>query len=198
MTYCQRGEKATLYYTSSKQQKVVTFNDTPIAVSINVAGTTCWRFYGLNSFGAQQELFAFGSSPGFEVTGTIAYPTLSGVIQNPLSGGGGSIYFLAPYGYGAAQNSTPTLTPGNTFGSCPSARNPTFQIQVTGNSGIAWNDQIDNANAYTVVCGSNCPSGYLKCSCNNYPGYCCVDCAPIENKIDSMTQQVKRLIPNVG
>lgn len=28
---------------------------------------------------------------------------------------------------------------------------------------------------YTVSCDDECPPGYCKCECTNYPGYCCYD-----------------------
>lgn len=37
-----------------------------------------------------------------------------------------------------------------------------------------------------VACDDNCPEGYLKCSSDKYPGYCCLPCKETANKIRSL------------
>lgn len=37
-----------------------------------------------------------------------------------------------------------------------------------------------------VACGDACPEGYLKCSSNKYPGYCCLPCQQTANKIRAL------------
>lgn len=39
---------------------------------------------------------------------------------------------------------------------------------------------------FNVVCDRDCPKGYLKCSSNKYPGYCCLPCKKTANKIRAL------------
>lgn len=39
---------------------------------------------------------------------------------------------------------------------------------------------------FEVGCEDECPPGYLKCSSNKYPGYCCIHCKGTANKIRSL------------
>ena len=46
---------------------------------------------------------------------------------------------------------------------------------------------------YTISCDNDCPDGYLKCHSDSYPGYCCIPCGDIKNRITSLIAKVKGL-----
>lgn len=43
---------------------------------------------------------------------------------------------------------------------------------------------------FEVICGEQCPEGYLKCASTNYPGYCCLPCEPIKAEIKAIKSHV--------
>ncbi|BAZ66274.1 hypothetical protein NIES4106_53530 [Fischerella sp. NIES-4106] len=43
---------------------------------------------------------------------------------------------------------------------------------------------------YDVICG-NCPTGYIECKTNRYPGYCCTKCSDIASKINNLVPKVR-------
>lgn len=45
---------------------------------------------------------------------------------------------------------------------------------------------------YRLNC-RECPQGYLRCDCTEYPGYCCLPCEPIAAEIKSIKNNVKTL-----
>lgn len=47
---------------------------------------------------------------------------------------------------------------------------------------------------FNVACGDNCPDGYLRCDCNEYPGYCCIPCSEIKGEIAN----AKALLRNIN
>ncbi|HYX18769.1 MAG TPA: hypothetical protein VE944_31255 [Nostoc sp.] len=45
---------------------------------------------------------------------------------------------------------------------------------------------------FTVGCGDNCPEGSHKCTHNKYPGYCCVPCKEVGDRLKNMANKVGR------
>ncbi len=45
---------------------------------------------------------------------------------------------------------------------------------------------------YTVACGENCPEGSHKCTHKAYPGYCCVPCKEVGNRLKNIANKVGR------
>ncbi|WP_375471091.1 hypothetical protein [uncultured Nostoc sp.] len=56
---------------------------------------------------------------------------------------------------------------------------------------VVFNDNDASCN-WTVNCG-NCPAGQDEHQINDYPGYCCLDCAGIKAEIKAMTSQVRNV-----
>lgn len=51
-----------------------------------------------------------------------------------------------------------------------------FNLEITDkNDNIIFNQSYIAEPKYTVVCSEECPKGYCKCDCIQYPGYCCYD-----------------------
>ncbi|MHC5759739.1 MAG: hypothetical protein ACYTXR_18480, partial [Nostoc sp.] len=45
---------------------------------------------------------------------------------------------------------------------------------------------------YEVACGENCPKGSHKCTHKAYPGYCCVPCKEVGDKLKNIANKVGR------
>jgi hypothetical protein len=45
---------------------------------------------------------------------------------------------------------------------------------------------------YEVVCGDDCPEGSHKCTHDKYPGYCCVPCKEVGEKLKNIASKVGR------
>jgi|SRR6476469_204261 len=43
-------------------------------------------------------------------------------------------------------------------------------------------------------CDDECPEGFLKCECDEYPGYCCMPCSPILNRLSTIENKISSLI----
>lgn len=50
-----------------------------------------------------------------------------------------------------------------------------WKIRILDNANNLFEDNGSNAPTFKVACGEDCPPGYCKCDCVNYPGYCCYD-----------------------
>ncbi|MEH1809642.1 MAG: hypothetical protein V7L28_30600 [Nostoc sp.] len=44
---------------------------------------------------------------------------------------------------------------------------------------------------FTVTCDDDCPEGSHKCIHNKYPGYCCIACAQVANRINNIAKKIR-------
>ena len=65
------------------------------------------------------------------------------------------------------------------------------KIEIKHNQKLLFSDVGSCPVKFAVACGEECPEGYLKCSSTNYPGYCCLQCEPLEKAIASLTTTVR-------
>lgn len=63
-------------------------------------------------------------------------------------------------------------------------RNNQIILEKSGVCPITWRHS----------CEEECPEGYLKCECDNYPGYKCIPCGEIAGKLNSIEGHVNRLL----
>lgn len=52
---------------------------------------------------------------------------------------------------------------------------PEHNLIIRDNKGEVFQAKYNEKPQYAVGCGDECPPGYCKCECTNYPGYCCYD-----------------------
>lgn len=45
---------------------------------------------------------------------------------------------------------------------------------------------------YHIAC-EGCPDGFLKCSCNQYPGYCCISCSEVKTGLSNILADIRRI-----
>lgn len=69
--------------------------------------------------------------------------------------------------------------PDNT-GSC------SYQVILGGGISINGKTYASNDNQFQVACDSDCPNGYCKIDCEQYPGYCCISDAEIKSLINQL------------
>jgi len=59
------------------------------------------------------------------------------------------------------------------------------------NSAVIYRQVLNNPKT-KVICGNNCPQGFLKCCSDNYPGYCCIPCNEIKGDFQQMRNLIRR------
>lgn len=66
---------------------------------------------------------------------------------------------------------------------------PQTEIIVTANGLTIFNDQGNTPCTFTVQCGK-CPPGTVECSSPGYPGYCCIPCASMAQRINNLANKL--------
>lgn len=174
MTYCDGKRKAILKYTKPNKERVrYEFNQVPIDINLESDKPGTYRFYGIGDDGVAYSFIASGKNPGYSINsgfnGRGVTPTMDGAfIQSQ------EYYYVS--GYGIEEIAKAVI-------GC--------QIKVTG-SGNNFRDAIECPNGnYEVSCDDDCPEGYMKCTCPEYPGYCCISCSEIKGGIANATAQLR-------
>lgn len=62
-------------------------------------------------------------------------------------------------------------------------------IEVLHQDSIVFTDQGDCPCTFTVQCG-DCPEGTIRCDSSGYPGYCCIPCAELAQRVNAMTRRL--------
>ncbi|MEY2859283.1 MAG: hypothetical protein RLZZ74_3596, partial [Cyanobacteriota bacterium] len=75
---------------------------------------------------------------------------------------------------------------------CPIAGKDRCAIQVfnTKSGELIFQDQGDCPCVFEVQCG-NCPDEHIECKANHYPGYCCIPCESISQKIHNLANRIQ-------
>ena len=79
-------------------------------------------------------------------------------------------------------DSAPVGTCGNPKNYC--------EMTVKHNDVIIFKDQGECPCTFTVQCG-DCPEGTIRCDSPGYPGYCCIPCAELAQRVDAMTRRLR-------
>ncbi|BAY10637.1 hypothetical protein [Calothrix sp. NIES-2098] len=79
---------------------------------------------------------------------------------------------------------------------CPDVKPDKYRsrlhVKELGQTNDVFTVEGDYPCKYRVAC-SDCPPGTCRCDCDNYPGYCCLPCNEIGQKIAVITEAVRRL-----
>lgn len=76
---------------------------------------------------------------------------------------------------------------------CPTATKNRCSIQIFNiENELIFQDQGDCPVEFEVQCG-NCPDGTIECKISAYPGYCCIPCSEVKNKIVDIKNIVKNI-----
>jgi hypothetical protein len=193
MSYCTKGQTATLFYRFNGQltNSQVSISDSPFDVQVGDSnnGGTCFKFSGQGKFNDYYyNFFACGISASWFDTGVFLRPQINGGFP-----------FDSIYGVRYGSQSIITVekdTPDKNYqvlGNCFNCQGSSCKISIVSNGVKIWSAIGNCPVKYSVACGIGCPDGYIKCLKQEYPGYCCVDCASTKSRIDTLTNTVKRL-----
>jgi len=215
MTYCTKGQQVTVKITAPNNNSIQNFATAPIDINqsgSDSSGNMCWRFQQIRNGNILLEYFGCGKAAKIVLRGT--EPGRPGVnqynlyIDNILQVN--TIYYYLQ-GTDSVGDETISISTVNqvipvagsqSIGSCDCLSGGCCNLTITDdNSGNQIFNHIYPVTydkvSYQVAC-NGCLPGQIQCTCDNYPGYCCIHCADVENKIDNMTQQVKELATYYG
>jgi hypothetical protein len=65
-------------------------------------------------------------------------------------------------------------------------------ISIVNGNGYTFSKAGECPIKYEVSCGDDCPEGSHKCTHNKYPGYCCVPCKEVGDKLKNIALKVGR------
>ncbi|PHJ62644.1 hypothetical protein [Nostoc linckia] len=172
MSYCNEKNQAIVSYLKNKKITKFNTNQVPIEVEIISKKDGSYRFYGIGDDSLFYEFIASGINPGYAINSGFnnrgVTPTMNGVFLKSQS-----YYYVSGYGI-------ETLV--EPINEC--------QIKVTTPSQI-FTDSIDCPGVFEVSCDDDCPTGHHKCKHNKYPGYCCVPCKKVGNRIKNIASKVR-------
>lgn len=184
MIYCTNREKAIVDFKINNNSEIVTCKNLPISISCTIGshpcgragtwhidyyaavGTSSTKDYGDVGFpfeGYEQETFYFVPSPQPD-----SYDGYKYDLYADCRGTGRLIYEEFSRYSGAVTITAKRFTPSN-----KTTNQAGLTIKDKDNNTI-YSGIADNCD-YKVSCGEDCPPGYCKCECVNYPGYCCFD-----------------------
>ncbi len=206
-THCSAGVKAKVEYSFNGEQKHFYETDGPVEITTR-------------SKGEDKPLLKLGSSATVPSTWGSASVYLYGIVFSEAAYPDcPSVYIEVPIGT-ATPGQTLTLIQTPRLNVCTNAHimavpelgYDNFDRQWKGpNVGIGLKEnsdkctiQIVNSNGYTfskagecpvkyeVTCGDECPKGSHKCTHKKYPGYCCVPCKEIGDRLKNLANKVGR------
>ena len=195
MSYCKKGENATVSYSFDNAKKTIAIkNNSPIDILTSGnknSSVKCWRFSGQGRHNDYYyDFFTCGITADWHDNGDYLQPTIEGKLF--LDG-----IFGVRHGSGSiASVSDDSARPNYIkLGDCSSCSSNICAITILNNNVKIFSDSGQCSCNYTVACGNECPDGYVKCHSDSYPGYCCLPCNDIEDRIDALTQLAKSKTP---
>ncbi len=219
MSYCPPGTRATVNYRfGSDAFKSYTADTTPIDVDAsgrytpNFTGGQCpvayniktvWYRFGvsLNNFetfgvyGAIEGTFTnrftnFPGSPGYaNYNHNVRAKDISGLTKDYLRGGGDSNINSV---FGETFEIVSVVRADGQLDNCGNPP-PGCIIKVLHKGQVIFADKGKCPITFSVACGDECPEGTTKCLKSDYPGYCCLPCAPIAAEIKAIASQIRSL-----
>jgi hypothetical protein len=184
MSYCDGATKATITIFLNGQVKEKIISNAPgINITVQHGVAAQIQGEGLNSN-------TCGGLGNFAVREYVGFVELVGfTYQNPISGKQcPALKFLLN---GIWVN--PDLDvyyPGNA--SILRQYSPDWVLSVTDSSGKIITRKYPTEPKYTIACDDDCPKGSHKCTHKKYPGYCCVSCKEVADRLKNMANKVGR------
>ncbi len=189
MIYCAGADKATINITSPVIEKII-FENPPITVEVTTTNQGLYQDYthSMNqpidkTFDkAVASVILIDSNNDYIYSGQ--YPPTDPRVhrQCPVpSIQGNKIY--SDFDPGAYADNSGTCTYRVYFGG----------YKLTANSqGETITRIYETEPNFNVTCDEDCPEGSHKCTHNKYPGYCCVPCKKVANRINNIAKKVGR------
>lgn len=202
--YCEIGDKPKVIYRISGDTKNKIFQSevSPIDVSVvpfenpNLPNETyAWNFSTTRnpkSTLADMPFRAKGKLTNFRVTGIGNIDTVNGqqIAEYSAEFRDGNGALITGSAVGNYPGDEPRLVKLLVPGDKPPSN--ICQIRVKDSSGkLLFSDSGKCSITYKVACG-NCPPNQCEHKTNAYPGYCCVNCSSVRDKLNSLTNKAKR------
>jgi hypothetical protein len=67
-----------------------------------------------------------------------------------------------------------------------------WELKIFDATGLVFSKIFSTEPKYTVACDDDCPEGSYKCTHNKYPGYCCVPCKKVGDRLKNIANKVGR------
>jgi hypothetical protein len=160
MVYCTASNsKATVYIeVENNKQKVVSYAP-PITVNLSLVRQTA-QVYGQGI--DVPTCGPLGNLTTREFNGVVSF------VAGTAFGCPASRFLLNGVDQGNSESYYPTPTIVRQY-------SEKWVLKVDDLNGNLFIQEYQNQPTYSVICGDECPPGYCKCECKNYPGYCCYD-----------------------
>ncbi|MBC1242069.1 hypothetical protein [Nostoc sp. 2RC] len=193
--YCGNSSPATVNYSFNgiAQTKFIT-QQTPITVETseveeldNNPASICWRFTGIGvANNDNYQLFAYGVNPSFHDSGTGMQPYMDG---ERLQYEG---YFYRKGSESVAPTGNASYITGwDNKGDCNPRMIKKCKLTIKSNGATIFEKTGKCPLEYQVTCGDECPEGSHKCTHKAYPGYCCVPCKEVAQRINNIANKVR-------
>lgn len=192
MRYCENKSSATINITWSggENKQVISENPYVDVSAITTADYSLEYYYSPIGIG--------GAGTYANSIGSFAYPLILGSVtySNP-SEYGGNKYSDVSYVDGSNNAGTIAIVHNSVYGHTVSNLKLTtssIQTQVTINDSQGKTIVVSASGtaAWKVTCDEECPEGSHKCTHNKYPGYCCVPCKEVGDKLKNIANKVGR------
>ena len=195
--YCNPGQIANAAVTIDGNTDTVSSGGSPICVENNSSspqGKFCWHFWGTNSSSHPNpvifEYFICATNAYYQPDSSLMNNGAWLYADGVNIAGENYYYFQGTFGgitYNRYLEKVNKIIPiaTDTRGDCNSCLNNGCTVQIYDvNGGLIYQKSGKNCNV-NVQC-DGCPDGTIQCSCNDYPGYCCLPCVTVESGIQNL------------
>lgn len=186
MSYCNNAKKAIVTFALGDYKDVVIVLKPPIEItteSITIGygndGKKCWDFYSSNGV---FQTFACCKVAEYRAVEGDVNPGWQGSTRRMCMFCDGKLLIGTHWYYGDGYHKLrevnqypPQRIAYNIAGNCDSCIETGCKITISNTQGTVYMKQGKYPLNYDVACDDQCPPGYCKCECTNYPGYCCYD-----------------------
>ncbi|MDZ8085616.1 MAG: hypothetical protein RMY16_08470 [Nostoc sp. DedQUE12b] len=176
MAYCSGKSKAVIAVTSNGETIKYIVSNPPVDVTLIQKHVSVVTGEGLN----------LDNCGGLNNYGSITYDgyvEMVGITVNACSGSKPSVDGVLSPGTNDVYY-PPTVLISRSLGD--------WELTITNTEGVAHKIRYPTKPIYEVSCDDDCPEGSHKCTHNKYPGYCCVPCKEMGDRLKNMANKVGR------
>lgn len=69
--------------------------------------------------------------------------------------------------------------------------NNNINFKIANSSGVLFEKTYPQCPSFEVSCDEDCPPGHIRCDSAGYPGYCCIPCAELAQRVNAMTRRLR-------
>lgn len=213
MPYCEGREEAVLTHKfRDKKEEIVRFGNTPIEVTINQITQS-----GIDGADLNVYYYIYGTTTVVDLgrEKNIHWKSrgrIKGALVNyEISQRSDNFYIELVFNL-RSENEQRTLIieidgEGNEIGGnittfpewvrlihvVPETPDPVYELKVFHASKLLYRTTGKSPYSFDVSC-NGCPKGWLRCSSNNYPGYCCIPCNELQAQLIASRIAVRKLL----